>query len=58
LGLVRKGDEGAALKELAEAARFASDSARYGYVYAVGLHSGGKRDAALAHLRAGEARHA
>ena len=55
--LVRKGDKAAALKELAVAAKLAPDSARYGYVYAVGLHSAGKRDEALSVLRAAEARH-
>jgi len=39
------------------AAKLAPDSARYGYVYAVGLHSAGKRDEALSVLRAAEARH-
>ena len=55
--LVRKGDKAAALKELALAAKLAPDNARYAYVYAIGLHSAGKRDAALAVLRAANARH-
>jgi len=55
--LVRKGDKVAALTELAMAARLAPDNARYAYVYAIGLHSAGKRDAALARLRAAIARY-
>ncbi len=55
--LVRKGDKSAALPELALAAKLAPDNARYAYVYAVGLHSAGKRAEALAVLRAADARH-
>ena len=55
--LVRKGDKGAAIKELAVAAKLAPDNARYGFVYAVGLHSAGRRGEALSVLRAAEARH-
>jgi predicted CXXCH cytochrome family protein len=55
--LVRKGDKGAAIKELAVAAKLAPDNARYGFVYAVGLHSAGRPDKALAVLRAADARH-
>jgi tetratricopeptide (TPR) repeat protein len=55
--LVRKGDKGAAIKELAVAAKLAPDNARYGFVYAVGLHSAGKRGEALSVLRSAEARH-
>jgi predicted CXXCH cytochrome family protein len=55
--LVRKGDKGAAIRELAVAAKLAPDSARYGFVYAVGLHSAGKRSEALSVLRAAEARY-
>jgi tetratricopeptide (TPR) repeat protein len=55
--LVRKGDKGAAIRELAVAAKLAPDSARYSYVHAVGLHSAGRRDEALSILRAAEARH-
>jgi len=55
--LVRKGDKGAAIKELAAAAKLAPDNARYGFVYAVGLHSAGRRGEALSVLRAAEARH-
>jgi tetratricopeptide (TPR) repeat protein len=54
--LVRKGDKAAALPELALAAKLAPDNARYAYVYAIGLHSGGKRTDALAVLRASDAR--
>jgi len=55
--LVRKGDKGAAIKELAVAAKLAPDNARYSYVYGVGLHSAGRRGEALTVLRAAEARH-
>ena len=55
--LVRKGDKAAAVAELALAAKLAPDSARYSYVYAVGLHSTGKRGEALAVLRSADARH-
>ncbi|HEY6281252.1 MAG TPA: tetratricopeptide repeat protein, partial [Burkholderiales bacterium] len=55
--LVRKGDKTAALKELATAVKLAPDNARYAYVYAVGLNSTGKRDEALALLKATDARH-
>ena len=55
--LVRKGDKAAALRELAMAAKLAPDNARYGFVYAVGLHSAGRRSEALSVLRAAEARH-
>jgi predicted CXXCH cytochrome family protein len=55
--LVRKGDKDAAMKELALAAKLAPDNARYSYVYAVGLHSAGRRGEALSVLRAAESRH-
>ena len=55
--LVRKGDKAAAQKELSLAAKLAPDNARYAYVEAVGLNSAGKRDEALAILRAADARH-
>jgi Flp pilus assembly protein TadD len=55
--LVRKGDRVVALAELALAAKLAPDNARYSYVYAVGLHSAGRRREALSVLRATEARH-
>jgi predicted CXXCH cytochrome family protein len=55
--LVRKGDKAAGLRELSEAAKLAPDNARYAYVYAIGLHSAGKRGEALATLRRADARH-
>jgi tetratricopeptide (TPR) repeat protein len=55
--LVRKADKAGALKELGIAVELAPESARYAYVYAIGLHSTGKRDAALVVLRAASARH-
>jgi len=55
--LVRKGEKGAAIRELAAAAKLAPDNARYGFVYAVGLHSADRRGEALSALRAAEARH-
>jgi len=54
---VRKGDKAAALKELAVAAKLAPDNARYGFVYAVGLHSADRRGEALSALRAAAVRH-
>jgi predicted CXXCH cytochrome family protein len=56
LALVRKGDKAAALRELALAAKLAPDSARYSFVYAVGLHSAGRPSEALAVLRSADAR--
>jgi len=55
--LVRRGNKPAALQELAMAAKLAPDNARYAYVYAVGLHSAGKRTEALVMLRASDMRH-
>ena len=55
--LVRKGDNAAALQELAKAAKLDPDNARYVYVYAVGLHSTGKRSEALAVLRSADKSH-
>ena len=55
--LVRKGDKAAALDELGTAVKLAPENARYIYVYAIGLHSAGKRSAALSALRDAEARH-
>jgi predicted CXXCH cytochrome family protein len=55
--LVRKDDKVAALKELGAAVKLAPENARYTYVHAIGLHSAGKRDAALSSLRAADARH-
>jgi Flp pilus assembly protein TadD len=55
--LVRKTDQSDALIELAEAAKLAPENARYAYVYAVALHSGGKSKQALAVLKDAEKRH-
>lgn len=57
LALVRKDDKAAGLEELGVAVKLAPENARYAYVRAVGLHSTGKRDAALAALRAINARY-
>lgn len=54
--LVRKADMPAALKELGSAAQLAPDNVRYGYVYAVALHSSGKVDEALSVLKSIDAR--
>lgn len=50
--LVRKADMQDALKALASAANLAPDNVRYGYVYAVALHSSGKVNEALSLLKA------
>jgi tetratricopeptide (TPR) repeat protein len=55
--LVRKGDRTAALRELALAANLAPDNVRYSYVYAIGLHSTGRRSEALSLLRTVDTRH-
>jgi predicted CXXCH cytochrome family protein len=55
--LVRKRDGAAALKELALAAKLAPDNARYSYVYAIGLHSSGRRGEALSVLRTADKGH-
>ncbi len=57
LSLVRQGDPGRALVELRQAANGAPGNARYAYVYAVALHSGGQTDAALGVLQNGLLRH-
>ncbi|MGR8952373.1 MAG: tetratricopeptide repeat protein [Gammaproteobacteria bacterium] len=57
LVLIRQGNIPAALDELTAAAKLAPDNPRYAYVYAVGLHSAGKRREALAVLQAAVARH-
>jgi predicted CXXCH cytochrome family protein len=57
LMLVRKGEKPAAIRELDLAMRLAPDNARYAYVYAIGLHSTGKREAALSALRDADTRH-
>src|SRR5258706_325263 len=55
--LVRKGDKAAALSELAAAAKLAPDGARYSYVYAVALHSAGRRGKALSVIKPAQTRH-
>lgn len=47
----------AAPRELGAAVKLAPERALYAYVYAIGLHSAGKRDAAMSPLRAADARH-
>ncbi|WP_342714406.1 hypothetical protein AAFG22_11995 [Bradyrhizobium sp. B024] len=51
LALVRQKRNEAALDELRQAAVLDPQQARYAYVYAVGLHSAGRRDDALAVLK-------
>lgn len=51
LTLVRQKRSDAALDELRQAALLDPGQARYAYVYAIGLHSAGRRDDALAALR-------
>ena len=53
LTLVREKHTEAALDELRQAASLDPSQARYAYVYAVGLHSAGRRDEALAVLKEG-----
>lgn len=52
LTLVRQKRSEAALEELRQAAVLDPGQARYAYVYAIGLHSAGRRDDALAVLKA------
>jgi predicted CXXCH cytochrome family protein len=51
LTLVREKRNEAALEELSQAASLDPGQARYAYVYAIALHSAGRRDDALAVLR-------
>lgn len=51
LTLVRQKRSEAALEELRQAALLGPAQARYAYVYAIGLHSAGRRDDALAVLK-------
>ncbi|MDA9431057.1 tetratricopeptide repeat protein [Bradyrhizobium sp. CCBAU 51627] len=51
LTLVREKRNEAALQEFGQAASLDPSQARYAYVYAIGLHSAGQRDEALAVLR-------
>lgn len=57
LVLVRQKQSDAALDALRRAATLDPDQARYAYVYAVGLHSAGRRDDALALLKESLRRH-
>ena len=57
LAQVRKGDKGAALVSLAEAARLAPERPRYTFVWAVALHSAGRSGEALKALREADKRH-
>jgi predicted CXXCH cytochrome family protein len=57
LALVRKNERGAALVELAEAAKLAPDNAHYAYVHAVALDSAGRREEALGILQSTRQRH-
>ena len=57
LTLVRQKRTDAALDELRQAAVLDPGQARYAYVYAVGLHSSGRRDDALAVLKESLLRH-
>ncbi len=54
--LVRTGDPAGGLRELGEAAGN-GENARYAYVYAIALHSAGRRSEAEAVLTAADARH-
>jgi len=51
LWLTRAKRPAEALDELRRASELAPDRARYGYVYAVALHSGGQRDQAISALK-------
>ncbi len=51
LALVRQGRNTQALAELQRAAKLAPSDTRYAYVYAVGLNSAGKTQAAIAESR-------
>ena len=57
LALTRLKQREEALEELRRAAELDPERARYAYVYAVGLHSAGDVDAAVAILTASLARH-
>ena len=57
LALTRLKRREGALAELRRAAELDPERARYAYVYAVGLHSAGDVDAAMATLKASLARH-
>ena len=55
--LVRQQRQADALRELETAARLAPESARYAYVYAVGLDGSGRRSQAIDALERSLARH-
>jgi tetratricopeptide (TPR) repeat protein len=57
LTLARLKHADAALAELRQASELEPDRARYLYVYAVALHSGGRLEEAMAALKAGLAKH-
>lgn len=57
LAQVRKGDRTVALASLAQAAKLAPERARYAYVWAVALHSAGRRQESIAALRDADRRH-
>jgi len=57
LALVRQKRVEAALEELRKAAALDPDQSRFAYVYAIGLQSAGRRDEALAALKASLQRH-
>jgi predicted CXXCH cytochrome family protein len=57
LALTRLKQPEAALSEFRRAAELEPDRARYGYVYAVALHSAGRRDEAIAVLKDSSERH-
>ena len=57
LALVRQKKQSDALPELKRATELAPDQAHYAYVYAVGLHSAGQADDAIAVLKDNLAKH-
>ncbi|WP_349253714.1 cytochrome c3 family protein [Bradyrhizobium sp. CB82] len=57
LALVREKRNEEALDELRQAAALDPGQSRYAYVYAIGLHAAGRRDDALAVLKASLSRH-
>ena len=54
--LIRQGKQMNALSELAEASKLAPENARYAYVYAIALHSGGQAKQAVTVLQAADLR--
>jgi Flp pilus assembly protein TadD len=57
LALVRQKKNDEALSELRRATELAPDQTRYAYVYAVGLHSTGRVDEAIAALKENVSKH-